>query len=198
MDIIGLTGGIGTGKSTVSSHLIELGYKVIDADKISHDITAKGSPVLDEIRDIFGDEVFFADGEMNRKAVAAKVFSDAKLKSQLENITTNRIVEIIKEEIEKCEAMGLAVTFVDVPLLFEVGFDRMVDSVWLVVADLETRIERVMKRDNCSKEDVEKRISNQMSCDEKKKLSQEIIDNSLGKEELFEQIDSLIDKYAYR
>lgn len=197
MKVIGLTGGIGAGKSTVTDYLREQGYFVIDADAIAHQITEKGSPALKKIALCFGAEVLYEDGSLNRKKLAAFVFNDEEKKRQLEQLTTVEVVYIIKNQLDDLRRDGkLDIVFVDAPLLFETGADQLTDMVWLVDADLEARISRVMDRDRASREAVVSRVQNQMDSSEKKKLSAEIIDNSKGKEELYQQIEYLLMRYV--
>ena len=197
MKVIGLTGGIGAGKSTVTNYLRKQGYLVIDADAIAHPITEKGSPALKKNALCFGAEVLYEDGSLNRKKLAAFVFSDEEKKRQLEQLTTVEVVYIIKTQLEDLRKKGKQdIVFVDAPLLFETGADKLTDMVWLVDADMEARISRVMDRDGTSREAVVSRVQNQMDSSEKKKLSAEIIDNSKGKEELYQQIEYLLMRYV--
>lgn len=197
MKVIGLTGGIGAGKSTVTDFLKQKGYTVIDADAIAHQITEKGTDTLKEIALQFGPDILQADGALDRKKLAAIVFSDERKKTLLERITTVEVVNIIKKRLDYLREEGkYDIIFVDAPLLFETGADKLTDLVWLVDADLEARISRVMERDRTSREAVRHRIENQMGSEEKKKLSQEIIDNSKGKEELYQQIERLLMRYV--
>lgn len=196
MKVIGLTGGIGAGKSTVSSYLKEKGYLILDADAIAHEITAKGSLVLDKIAETFGAEMILCDGNLDRKRLASVVFSDAEKKLQLEELTTKQVVKIIGEDVEELRKNNeYDIIFVDAPLLFEAGVDAMTDLVWMVTADDDVRVARVMARDQANREDVMRRIANQMDNDEKIRRSQEVIDNSKGKDELYQQIESLLMKY---
>jgi dephospho-CoA kinase len=197
MLVIGLTGGIGAGKSTVSGFLKMQGYPVIDADEMARGLTAKGSPVLQEIEKRFGSGVILADGSLDRKKLASIVFGNAEKKKLLEEITTSVVFDKIKKQVSDLRDAGTYdIIFVDAPLLYETGADRLTDMVWLVTADDEVRIKRVMARDGATREQVEERIANQMSQDEKKQRSKELIDNSRGKEELFIEICGLLEKYA--
>ena len=197
MKVIGLTGGIGSGKSTVSSYLKEQGYLILDADQIAHDITKKGSPVLQKIADAFGADMLDTEGNLQRKKLAAVAFSTLENKALLESLTTAEVVRLISETVAQLrKTKDYDIIFIDAPLLFEAGVDRLTDFVWMVSADEEIRIERVMNRDQISREDVLQRIANQMSNEEKIERSQEIIDNSSGKEELYRQVKALLEKYA--
>ena len=197
MKVIGLTGGIGSGKSTVSAYLKEQGYLILDADQIAHDITKKGSPVLQKIADAFGADMLDAEGNLQRKKLAAVAFSTLENKALLESMTTTEVVLLISETVAQLrKTKDYDIIFIDAPLLFEAGVDRLTDLVWMVSADEEIRIERVMNRDQISRTDVLQRIANQMSNEEKIRRSQEIIDNSSGKEELYRQVKALLEKYA--
>ena len=197
MKVIGLTGGIGSGKSTVSAYLKEQGYLILDADQIAHDITKKGSPVLQKIADAFGADMLDAEGTLQRKKLAAVAFSTPENKALLESMTTAEVVRLISETVAQLrKTKDYDIIFIDAPLLFEAGVDRLTDLVWMVSADEEIRIERVMNRDQLSRTDVLQRIANQMSNEEKIRRSQEIIDNSSGKEELYRQVKALLEKYA--
>lgn len=197
MKIIGLTGGIGAGKSTVSAYLQEKGYVIIDADAISHRLTEKGSPVLGKIEETFGPQVFRSDGSLDRKKLASIVFADKDKLSQLETMTTREVIRNIEEQLNRIRKSGTGgLIFVDAPLLFEAGVDRMTDAVFMVHADTETRISRVMERDHADRQQVLDRIANQMPAEEKIARSNEVIDNSKGKEELYRRIDALLEKYA--
>ncbi|MBR3993435.1 MAG: dephospho-CoA kinase [Anaerotignum sp.] len=197
MKVIGLTGGIGSGKSTVSAYLKEKGYLILDADQIAHDITRQGSPVLMRIADVFGEDMLDEEGNLLRKKLAAVAFSTPENKALLEKLTTAEVVRLIDEQVGQLRKRGeYDIIFIDAPLLFEAGVDKLTDFVWMVSADDEVRIARVMARDQVSREDVLQRIANQMDNEEKIRRSQEVIDNSRGKEELYRQVEALLGKYA--
>ncbi len=190
--VIGLTGGIGTGKSTVSEYLASKGFEIIDADLIARQIVQPGSPLLDKIGSTFGTRFILPDGSLDRKALGTYVFQDSARKKQLDDIMMGSIVSDIRERIENAKNRVI----VDAPLLFEAGLDADVDYIWLVDASDEVRIRRVCARDNISAGQVKDRISSQMPQSEKAAKSDEIIDNSGSEEELYRQIDRLIKKYA--
>ncbi len=197
MKVIGLTGGIGAGKSTVSDYLLDKGFTVIDADKIARSMTEKGSETLQALTEAFGEDILFTDGCLDRKKLAAIVFSDEKKRLVLEELTTKKVVQIIKEKITGLQEEGYeAPVFIDAPLLFESGADKLCDAVWLVDASIDIRIRRVMARDDVTSEEVKRRILNQMSSSEKIARSTDIIDNSKGKEALYEQVERLLERYA--
>lgn len=195
MKLIGLTGGIGTGKSTVSAYLSKQGWHIVDADQISRSMTEKGEPCLHDIRKHFGAEVFLADGTLDRKKVSSLVFNDAEKKAELERIVTNRVIEEVFDQInnlKKRQKRGIIV--LDAPLLFECGLKDYTDENWVVTADLESRIFRVGQRDGMDRVQIIARIANQMSSDEKVKMADFVIDNSGSLDALYRQLDSLIER----
>lgn len=199
--IIGLTGGIGSGKSTVSGYLSERGYPIVDADEISRNIAEPGSEVLPELAAVFGSGIIRDDGSLDRRLLADIVFPDPVKKKKMDEIMLSRILPMIRqkaEEEEKKQSLmpGAGPVFMDVPLLFETGLDKDCDKVWVVTADLEKRIERVAQRDGTDAEHVRARIRNQMSDEEKIARADHVLYNSGTKEELTEEIDELLKIYG--
>ena len=191
--VIGLTGGIGTGKSTAAEYLVSKGMTHIDADAISRKITEKTpgeeNPVLMEIGEAFAPEpVLREDGSLDRKAMADIVFHDPARKKLLEGILFREIMAEINRRIDEAEGMIL----LDVPLLFETGMDSLCDRVILITADRDTRIRRVTERDGCSPEAVAARIRNKMSDEEKAAKADAVVDNSGSREDLYGQLDEII------
>ena len=162
MKIIGLTGGIGTGKSTVSAYLAQKGCRLIDADKISHQMTEPGSPCLLEIREAFGAEFLLGVGSLDRKKLGRLVFADAEKKAQLEEIITRRVIEKTLQLVQMYRQQQEKLVVIDAPLLFECGMQRFTDETWLVVCRSEKRIARIVARDGLTPEEIEARIANQM------------------------------------
>lgn len=159
---IGLTGGIASGKSTVSHYLCLLGAPVVDADALSHALTADGGEALPEIRARFGDGVF--EGEsLDRSALSALVFSDRYARRDLEAILHPLVFREIEKEVQKFAETHAPAVVLDVPLLFETGLDQKVDETWLVCVPESEQIRRVMLRDGLSEHDARARISSQMS-----------------------------------
>ncbi|WP_432408890.1 dephospho-CoA kinase [Wukongibacter sp. M2B1] len=191
MKVIGLTGGIASGKSTVSNYLRELGAVIIDADIVARDIVEKGQPALDEIVDYFGKEVLKNDGTLNRKYLGAIVFSDPDKLQVLNSITHKRIIERIEEKVDyyRCES-NLKAIFIDAALLIERKVYLITDEVWLVTASKEIQIERLMLRDNLSLNEAIERIDSQMCLEQKKQHTDVILDNSKDINFLKEQIKS--------
>ena len=162
--VLGLTGGIACGKSHVSRELRALGVPVMDADAISHGLTAPGGAALPAIREAFGDDIF--DGKtLNRKALGALVFSDDEKRKQLEGILHPLILQTMLEETA---ASAAPIVAWDVPLLFETGLDQQCDEVWCVYITLDEQLKRVMRRDHLSQQAAQARIDSQMSMEEKK------------------------------
>ena len=162
--IVGLTGGIACGKSHVSRELRALGVPVMDADAISHGLTAPGGAALPAIREAFGDDII--DGEtLNRKALGALVFSDDEKRRQLEGILHPLILQTM---LQVTAASAAPIVAWDVPLLFEAGLDQQCDEVWCVYITLGEQLKRVMRRDHLSQQAAQARIDSQMSMEEKK------------------------------
>ncbi|MCR4804611.1 MAG: dephospho-CoA kinase [Clostridia bacterium] len=191
--IYGLTGGIGSGKSTVSNILRDKGFTVLDADEIGREVTAKGQPLLRMLVNEFGIEIIQEDGTLNRRLLADMVFGDrAKTRRLNEMVQT----AILVKAIERAHKLQLTdtkkVIFFDVPLLFEAGWDRYVKEVWLVTAPEDVRIERVEVRDGLTEAEIRKRIRLQMSEEEKMERSDVIIENDEGMAKLMMQVDKAI------
>ncbi|HHV97237.1 MAG TPA: dephospho-CoA kinase [Clostridiaceae bacterium] len=185
MKIIGVTGGIGSGKSTVARILRDLGAKIIDADKIAREVTAKGEPALAELVDYFGQEILDKDGELNRKYLANIVFNDKKKLEKLNEITHKYIIKKIINKVNKLKEEGKHDLIVlDVPIPVEHGFLDIAEEVWVVKSDKETRIRRIMERSKISYEEALKRIEAQISDDEYFKIATLIIENNGTLEEL--------------
>ena len=201
MKVIGLTGGIGTGKSTAAEYLHSKGFAVIDADQIGRDMTADGSPLLAVLDEMFGPagpygregvEILSAPGVLDRRAMASLVFSDDGIRYKFNEIMHTAIIDEIKREIECCETEGKAHVLIDAPLLFEAGVNRLCDRVILITAALEKRIERVVSRDHMTREEIVSRIKSQMDDSEKAALSDFVVDNSGSLEDLYDELDKVL------
>lgn len=194
MIIIGLTGGIGTGKSTVSNYLKEHNCLILDADAISRQMTEKGQPALIDIAKAFGEDLL-VDGVLDRQALGNIVFNDKEKLDILQSIITNKVVEYINTRIEELKAERFnGIVVIDAPLLFECGMEGIADENWLVSASLDVRLQRVSQRDGLSEEQILSRINNQMPQEEKEKLSQVILDNSGSLEDLYKQINENLER----
>lgn len=195
--IIGLTGSIGSGKSTVSARLKSLGALILDADIIAREVVEIGTEGLKQIERVFGSEAIAADGSLDRKAVARIVFADSEKRQQLNGIIHPAVLSELKRRSSAQQAKDRTRLIIwDVPLLIEAGWADLTDSVWLVTAPMQTRLERIIARDGCTLSQAENRIRAQLSEDEKRRYSNEVIDNSLGLAELYAQTDKLYHKYT--
>ena len=193
MKKIGITGGIGSGKSTVSEYLIKEGYDIIDCDKIARDIVTPEFGLLKKLALIIGPEILNQDGTLNREKTSEIVFASDEKRKLLNDITHEAIRDIILQRFQNASSDPI---FVDAALLFETGFADELDVIWMVKADESFRKKRVFERDETDIENIEARMNAQMDDGEKEKLADEIIDNSGSKEELFKHIEELLKKYA--
>jgi dephospho-CoA kinase len=165
--LIGLTGGIATGKSTFAAALRALGAPVIDADGLARAAVAKGTPGLAEVVAAFGEGVLGPDGELDRRRMAERIFADPGARARLESIVHPRVRALFQQERERLAAEGNAVAFYDVPLLYEVGLDREVDLVIVVWAPREAQVARIAARDGLPPAQAEARLAAQLPIDEK-------------------------------
>jgi dephospho-CoA kinase len=185
LKIIGITGGIGSGKSTVSTTLRDLGAAVVDADLLAKSVTASGGKAFDELVDFFGRDILGKDGEVDRQKLAEIVFRDKKMLDALNEITHKYVVEKIYDTVELLKNSGKwDVIVLDVPIPIEKGFLDLADEVWVVVADRDVRTRRIMERSGYSYEEALKRIDSQMKDDEYVKLADEVLYNDDSIEEL--------------
>lgn len=190
---IGITGGIGSGKSTVTDYLISKGYEVIDCDKLARDIVEPGSVVLDELVRAFGADILRDDGTLDRKKTAQIVFKDEEKRAVLNSITHTAIYDIIDERVA---AAPNDLHFIDAALMFETGSDKQMDKVWLVTCRDDIRKKRIAIRDNMEEDMIDARIRSQMPEELKKEKADEILDNSGTVEELYAGVERLLEKYV--
>ena len=189
MVIIGLTGGIGTGKSTVAKILRELGAKILDADQVARKIVEPGQPALNEIVKHFGKKVLTSKGELNRPYLAQLIFNDPEKREVLNQITHPAIGDYLVKKIERLKkAEPNSVIVLEIPLLIEAGMEQMVDKIWITEVDEKLQLERVMKRDGLTYEDAVRRIESQISSEERKSYGDAIFDTGKNLEELKEDI----------
>ena len=186
---IGLTGGVGCGKSTVSTYLKELGIPIIDGDKLAREAVTPGSEAMEKIRETFGDGVFTPEGALDRRKVADLVFTDEAERQKLNAIIHPFIWRRTREELYKAEEAGAQAVVLDMPLLLEIGWHLRVEAVWVVYVPQEIQIQRVMGRDGLTREQVMDRIGKQMSTENKLKYADVVIDNSGTVEETRAQVD---------
>jgi len=190
MRVIGLTGGIATGKSTVSKQFAAKGYEVVDADEIVHELQAPGSEVLKEIEQAFGPGVLNADESLNRQQLAQMIFSDEQARQRLNEIIHPKVVLEIKERIATSRANLL---FLDVPLLFEVGLDQLTDANVVVYAPPHIQLERLMRRDQIDGHQAQAKVDSQLSIDAKVKRADFVIDNGGTLAELDANVEEILE-----
>ncbi|ORX23545.1 dephospho-CoA kinase [Thermoanaerobacterium sp. PSU-2] len=197
MKVIGLTGGIASGKSTVSSILKSLGAVIIDADVVSREIMIKGTDTYNILVSVFGREILRKDGEIDRRKLGNLVFADKEKLNKLNEITHPEIIKRIKDIIEEERKKGKEKAIVlDAALLIEMKLFNMVDEVWLVVVDKKTQIRRLMKRDNLSYKDALNRIKSQMSIEDKMKYADFIINNCKDFNAIKRQVELLWGRFS--
>ena len=193
MKIVGLTGGIGTGKSTASKYLADNGFAVIDADQIAREVVEPGQPLLEKLRETFGAGIIRVDGSLDRKALAAIVFADERKRDELDRVMHGRILQVIDEQIRELQGQGVCRGIIlDAPLLFETGLEQKCDQTWLLVADTEIRIRRVCSRDGSTPQEVEARMKSQMDDREKRRRAGVVLDNSGSRRELEEKLNQVM------
>ena len=191
--IIGITGGISSGKSTVTNFLRQRGFQVVDADALVHQLQAPGGRLYNILVEHFGNQVVLKNGQLNRPLLASLIFSNTKEQEWSKETQGQVILEelaALKNQLAQTEA----IFFMDIPLLFEQGYESWFDEVWLIYLDRETQIERLMNRDKLSLEAAESRLASQWSLDKKKKLATHIIDNRGSLDQLLSQIISLLER----
>lgn len=187
--IIGLTGGISSGKSAVDSHIIREGFPIIDSDQVAREVVEPGSLLLSRIREDFGDDLFYPDGSLNREETAKAVFSDPEKLNRLNELIHPEIYRVILKKKEMLENAGETVIFLDIPLLFEVreGMEEAgitYDEIWVIYVTPENQVTRLMKRDNIDREYALEKIGSQMPLEKKRELADVVIDNNGTFEEL--------------
>ncbi len=178
MKILALTGGIASGKSTVSRKLRGLGAFLIDADKIARDLAEPGQPLWNAYTLHFGREILLPDGTLDRKAISSRVFREKKEKEWIDRVAHPMVKETMEDELAYGKATGRSVAVLDVPLLFEAGWEILADSVWVVYVPPRVQMSRLMARDACDEAGALSRIRAQWSLEEKKRRADVVIDNS--------------------
>jgi len=191
--IIGLTGGIASGKTTVSKILKQMGIKVISADDIAHKKIKKGEKGWRRVIDEFGEEILQDDGEIDRKKLGKIVFNNQQQRKKLEQLTHPLIITEIKEKINKHNKSEEHLV-IEAPLLYETGLEDNMDQIWVVYVDRKTQIERLMKRNNFTQKEAEQRIDSQLSLEQKKQKADIVIDNRGRKEDLKNKVKKFWEK----
>lgn len=192
--LIGLTGGIATGKSTVSTLLRLSGYPVIDADQVVRQLQAAHSKGLERLTAVFGSGILNADQTLNRQALGSLVFSDQTKLAKLNMIMQPLIREEIWRQVKNYQKQQIPYVILDAPLLFEEHYTDECDLVVVVATNHQIQVQRLMKRNGYSQTEAEQRIDSQMSLEKKKQLADIVIDNNGSKEELKWQVAGLIDQ----
>lgn len=195
MRVIGITGGIGSGKSTVARMFRELGAEVVDADQLAREVVDRHQPALQDIVAAFGRGVLLEDGSLDRARLASIVFQDEVARATLNAITHPRIRERLRAEVDaRRDRPGLLV--LDIPLLFESDPLKEVEAVVVVWVDRLTQLRRLVERDRFTHEEAGRRIAAQMPLAEKRRLADHVIDNSRSLEETRDQVRALSRRYG--
>ncbi|WP_434120697.1 dephospho-CoA kinase [Salinicoccus roseus] len=188
--VIGLTGGIASGKSTASDYIISKGYPVLDADTYAKKATAKDGPAYQGIIDHFGADLLQDDGEIDRRKLGAIVFNDTEEREVLNQLVHPEVRRMMDEDKKRLTESGHV--FLDIPLLFENGLDRQCDLTLTIYVDQKTQIERLMERNGFSHSEALSRINSQMPLSEKRDRSTEVLDNRGSKDTLYDQIEDFL------
>ncbi len=193
MRIIGVTGGCGTGKSTVSEILEKKGGHIIDADKLTKELQQPGGGAYDEIVKWLGTDFLLQDGHLNRRKIAELIFEDRDALKRLNGIVHGKVAEEMKLRIRRIEeAYNEGFIVLDVPLPIEHGFLDTADVIWAVVANDDLRVERLMARMGISENEAVARINNQMTNRQYAEIADVVIENEKGLEELEKQVDEAL------
>ena len=190
--IIGITGGIASGKSTVTNFLRQKGFEVVDADALVHQLQKPGGRLYQILVEHFGEKVLLEDGELNRPLLASLIFSNPE-EQEWSKRTQG---EIIREELAALRnqfAQTEALFFMDIPLLFEQNYASWFDETWLVYVRRDTQQDRLMNRDQLSQESAKTRLASQWPLEEKKRFASHILDNNGSREQLLSQVVTLLE-----
>lgn len=189
MHVIGLTGGIASGKSLVAAFLKQLGAEIINADAVGHQVIMPGKPAYGDLIETFGRTILNEDGTVDRKKLGAVVFDDPEKLRLLNKITHLRIFIEIEEKLNSIRgALPHTVVVVEAALLFEIGLDSLVDEIWVVEADPEVQVRRLMKRNNLTEEEAWDRVNAQMPSVSRIARADRVVYNNSGVEELFRKV----------
>ncbi|WP_394404732.1 dephospho-CoA kinase [Streptococcus sp. 20-1249] len=193
--IIGITGGIASGKSTVTKYLRQLGYEVIDADQVVHDLQAKEGKLYEALIGWLGESILDGDGNLNRPALAQLIFSSQENLNKSARLQS----EIIRKELARQKdqlAQTQDLIFMDIPLLIEADYVSWFDEIWLVAVDEEIQLQRLKERNGYTDDEAQKRLDSQMSLAQKRPFAQVIFDNSGSLVETFAQIDQALKRIS--
>ncbi|MCA0982513.1 dephospho-CoA kinase [Halobacillus yeomjeoni] len=193
--VVGLTGSIASGKSTVSNMFRNLNIPVIDADQLSREVVEPEQPAYEKIVRLFGEEVLHDDGAINRKKLGKIIFGDEEKRKALNEIVHPEVRKEMVHRRDFYKTQQYPAVVLDIPLLFESNLTSYVDRTLVVYVDEETQLKRLMERDQSSREDAEQRINSQMSLNEKAEMADAVIDNNGTVDESFEQLKSILAKW---
>ena len=194
--IIGLTGGIASGKSTVARMMQNLGIPIVDADVVAREVVEVGKPAYKQIVEQFGEKILLEDGTINRPALGNIIFHQEEKRKKLNEIVHPAVRAKMKEDTAKYIQEGHSIVVMDIPLLFESKLTHLVEKTILVYVDETTQLRRLMERNNLSEEDALARISSQMPLKEKVELADEVIDNNGTIMETEVQLNTILEKMA--
>ena len=195
--IIGLTGGIASGKSTVTSYLREKGYPVIDADQVVHDLQAPGGELYQALVEHFGRDILLDTGDLNRPALAQRIFSSQKEIAWSNQVQGDMIRKALARERDRL-AKTEDLFFMDIPLLIEQGYLDWFDQVWLVYVKEDTQLQRLIERNVLTEVQARDRLVAQMPLDEKKAVVDLVLDNNSTRDRLYQQIDRALEQIERR
>jgi dephospho-CoA kinase len=193
MFVIGLTGGIGSGKSTVSDMLRAKGAAVVNADQIGHEVYRPGTPVWEQVVAAFGRQVVGDDGQIDRRKLGQIVFSDPQARRRLDAITHPPMEQMMAERLEELRRQSTRVAVLEAAILIEAGWAHLADEVWLAAVSPEVAAQRSMERSGLSREQAEARIAAQLSNEERLKHAQVVIDTDCSLAEVAQRVDELWD-----
>ena len=189
--VIGLTGGIGTGKSEAARHLVTLGARLIDADVVGHEAYRPHAEAWRRVVEAFGEAILGPEGEIDRRALGAIVFSDPDQLARLNGIMHPLMAGMVQEKIDAFRETGSEAVVVEAALLFEAGWSSLVQEVWVTDSPVEVVVARLAQRNGMSEEEARRRIASQMSREERLERADFVIDNSKDVESMREAIDEL-------
>ena len=188
MIVIGLTGGIGSGKSEVSRMLKEFGAEIIDADRVGHEAYLPNTETYDKVVAEFGDDILQTDGAIDRKKLGARIFAEPEARERLNAIVHPRMYAMVEERIQRLREQGATAVVLDAAILIEAGWDSLVDEVWVVAAPEEMVVQRIGQRNGLPAEQVRQRIRAQITSEERARHAAVVIDNNKGLDELSAQV----------
>ena len=195
--IIGLTGGIASGKSTVTSYLKEKGYPVIDADRVVHDLQAPGGALYRVLVEHFGREILDESGELDRAVLGQRIFSNPRERDWSNRVQGQLIREALADARDR-QAAQSALFFMDIPLLIEQGYEDWFEAVWLVAVSKETQLKRLMERNHLSEVEAQERIVSQMPLEAKRSHADLVLDNNGDLAALYAQLNAALEQLERR